>query len=166
MVSAATCHVPFIMSGTCSGQLNVRRTVVRIAASASQQQPHPPPPAPAPHFPTLSHTPQCKSLAPIWSKLAHKLASIDSVVIAKMDGTENEHAKVDVQGFPTLLFFPAGEDKQPIVYSGGRDLQVGVGRGGREGWGVGGLASGRDGRPPRTCNCIMGGGVQVGTEGW
>lgn len=102
-----------------------------------------------PHIPThftLSHTPQCKSLAPIWSKLAHKLASIDSVVIAKMDGTENEHAKVDVQGFPTLLFFPAGEDKQPIVYSGGRDLQVGVGRAEWQGWGVGGLASGRGGR--------------------
>jgi len=50
---------------------------------------------------------------------------IDSVVIAKMDGTENEHADVDVKGFPTILFFPAGADKKAINFEGGdRSLKV------------------------------------------
>ena len=35
-----------------------------------------------------------------------------------MDGTENEHPDVDVKGFPTILFFPAGESK-PVPFSGG-----------------------------------------------
>lgn len=55
---------------------------------------------------------------------AARAAQIDSVVIAKMDGTENEHADVEVKGFPTILFFPAGESK-PITFSGGdRSLKV------------------------------------------
>ncbi len=47
------------------------------------------------------------------------------MVIAKMDGTENEHADVDVKGFPTILFFPAGADKKAINFEGGdRSLKV------------------------------------------
>ena len=50
---------------------------------------------------------------------------VDSVVIAKMDGTENEHADVDVKGFPTILFFPADADKKAINFEGGdRSLKV------------------------------------------
>jgi protein disulfide-isomerase A1 len=37
----------------------------------------------------------CKSLAPIYEKLAKRFAKVDSVVIAKMDGTENEHPEVE-----------------------------------------------------------------------
>jgi hypothetical protein len=49
------------------------------------------------------------------------------VVIAKMDGTENEHADVDVKGFPTILFFPADAEKKPINFEGGdRSLKVGL----------------------------------------
>lgn len=66
-----------------------------------------------------------QALAPTYEKLAKKFAGIDSVVIAKMDGTDNEHPAIDIKGFPTLLFFPAGEDKTPVVYSEGRDLKVG-----------------------------------------
>ncbi len=36
----------------------------------------------------------CKTLAPIYVQLAAAFKDVDSVVIAKMDGTENEHAKV------------------------------------------------------------------------
>ena len=35
-----------------------------------------------------------------------------------MDGTENEHGDVEVKGFPTILFFAAG-DKKPITFEGG-----------------------------------------------
>jgi protein disulfide-isomerase A1 len=48
------------------------------------------------------------------------------VVIAKLDGTENEHADIDVKGFPTILLFPAEAGAAPITFSGGdRSLAVG-----------------------------------------
>ena len=39
----------------------------------------------------------CKALAPTYEKLAKKFAGVDSVVIAKMDGTENEHPEISAQ---------------------------------------------------------------------
>lgn len=33
------------------------------------------------------------------------------MVIAKMDGTENEHPDLVIQGFPTIFFVPAGTRK-------------------------------------------------------
>ncbi|XP_020215222.1 protein disulfide isomerase-like 1-4 [Cajanus cajan] len=50
----------------------------------------------------------CQSLEPTYNKLAKHLSSIESIVIAKMDGTTNEHPRAKADGFPTLLFFPAG----------------------------------------------------------
>jgi len=45
-------------------------------------------------------------------------------MIAKMDATANEidHAGVDVRGFPTIIFFPAKDKQNPIVYEGSRDV--------------------------------------------
>jgi len=68
----------------------------------------------------------CKSLAPIYDELAEKFSSVKSIVIAKMDATANEvdYPGVDVKGFPTLKFFPAGEGKKKVVdYDGARDLE-------------------------------------------
>lgn len=67
----------------------------------------------------------CKSLAPHYEKLAARFEGVDSVVIAKMDGTKNEHADVSIQGFPTIFFFPAAkagesEAPEPSIYNGGR----------------------------------------------
>lgn len=59
-----------------------------------------------PAFPRCScaHRPPCRqsrpspqALAPTYEKLAKRFAKIDSVVIAKMDGTENEHPEVEAQ---------------------------------------------------------------------
>ncbi|XP_027341739.1 protein disulfide isomerase-like 1-4 [Abrus precatorius] len=50
----------------------------------------------------------CQALEPIYNKLAKHLRGIESIVIAKMDGTTNEHPRAKPDGFPTLLFFPAG----------------------------------------------------------
>lgn len=61
----------------------------------------------------------CKALAPTYKKLAKRFADVDSVVIAKMDGTANEHADVESEGFPTLLFFPADEATSSISYDEG-----------------------------------------------
>lgn len=59
----------------------------------------------------------CKALTPIYEKLAKRFKDIDSVVIAKMDGTENEVADVEVQGFPTILLFPAEKDAKAVDYN-------------------------------------------------
>lgn len=66
----------------------------------------------------------CKNLAPKYEELAEKLDGVDSIMIAKMDATENEvdHPNVDVQGFPTILFFPANDKANPVVYDGARDV--------------------------------------------
>jgi len=66
----------------------------------------------------------CKQLAPIYDKLAERFAKVPSVVIAKMDATANEvdDPNVNVQGFPTIIFFPAGENKKAMNYDGSRDL--------------------------------------------
>ncbi|KAL5709797.1 protein disulfide-isomerase [Ranunculus cassubicifolius] len=50
----------------------------------------------------------CQSLEPTYKKLAKHLRGIDSIVLAKMDGTTNEHPRAKADGFPTILFFPAG----------------------------------------------------------
>ncbi|GAX73180.1 hypothetical protein CEUSTIGMA_g633.t1 [Chlamydomonas eustigma] len=60
----------------------------------------------------------CKKLEPIYKKLAKRFSSVDTVVIAKMDGTENEHPEVEAKGYPTILFYPAGK-KTPIPFDGG-----------------------------------------------
>ncbi|KFM29190.1 Protein disulfide isomerase-like 1-4 [Auxenochlorella protothecoides] len=69
-----------------------------------------------------------ESLAPIYEKLAKRFASVDSVVIAKMDGTANEHPDIDAkvlgEGFPTLLFFPAGKAQEAIPYTDERTLKA------------------------------------------
>jgi len=67
----------------------------------------------------------CKKLAPIYDELGEKFSGVKSVVIAKMDATANEvdHPAVNVKGFPTIKFFPAGERKAKVQdYDGPRDL--------------------------------------------
>ena len=53
----------------------------------------------------------CKSLAPIYLEVAehYKELGDDSVIIAKLDGTENDITddRVTVQGYPSLFFFDA-----------------------------------------------------------
>ena len=59
----------------------------------------------------------CKSLEPIYKKLAKRFKKVDSVVVAKMDGTENEHEDVDIKGYPTIMFFPADKSGKPVAGS-------------------------------------------------
>jgi protein disulfide-isomerase A1 len=63
----------------------------------------------------------CKSLAPVWEELGEKFKDHPNIVIAMSDATANEFADVEVQGFPTLKFFPAGGEMQD--YNGGRTLE-------------------------------------------
>ncbi|CAM9902156.1 unnamed protein product, partial [Laminaria digitata] len=67
----------------------------------------------------------CKALAPKYDDLAAKLEGVDSVVIAKMDSTENEIdvEGVEVSGFPTLFFFPGKSKDTPLQYQGARETE-------------------------------------------
>ena len=51
---------------------------------------------------------------------------MEDLVIAKMDGTANEVSGLKIQGFPTLLLYPKGDNKKtPIDY--GKKSREGVG---------------------------------------
>lgn len=54
----------------------------------------------------------CKQLAPIWEKLGEKFKDSSDVIVAKMDSTANEIETVKVHSFPTLKFFPAGDERK------------------------------------------------------
>jgi protein disulfide-isomerase A1 len=67
----------------------------------------------------------CKNLAPIWEELGQLYTDDEDIVIAKMDGTENDippEGGFQVTGFPTLKFFKAG-DNEIIDYNGDRSLE-------------------------------------------
>eukprot|EP00911_Craspedida_sp_UC1_P002855 UC1_evm1s2092 len=50
----------------------------------------------------------CKQLAPIWDRLAEKYDSNDKITVAKMDSTANEVEGIDVESFPTIMYFAPG----------------------------------------------------------
>lgn len=67
----------------------------------------------------------CKTLAPIWEELGELYADSEDMVIAKMDGTENDvppEAGFQVTGFPTLKFFKA-DTNELIDFNGDRSLE-------------------------------------------
>ncbi|KAI7735975.1 hypothetical protein M8C21_022387 [Ambrosia artemisiifolia] len=67
----------------------------------------------------------CQALEPTYNKLAKHLRGIDSLVIAKMDGTTNEHPRAKSDGYPTLLFFPAGNKSfDPITVETDRTVKA------------------------------------------
>ncbi|EIW76142.1 disulfide isomerase, partial [Coniophora puteana RWD-64-598 SS2] len=68
----------------------------------------------------------CKRLKPIWDSLGDHFESVkDSVVIAKMEATENDippSVPFRISSFPTLKFKPAGS-KEFLDYDGDRSLE-------------------------------------------
>merc|ERR1711997_685140 len=49
----------------------------------------------------------CKRLAPEYENVGKAFADVDSVIVAKVDATENDTPE-DIKGFPTLIFYPKG----------------------------------------------------------
>jgi protein disulfide-isomerase A1 len=64
----------------------------------------------------------CKQLVPTWDKLGEQYKDHENIVIAKMDSTANELETVKVQGFPTIKYFMA-EDNKVVDYNGERTLE-------------------------------------------
>jgi len=64
----------------------------------------------------------CKAMAPAFKELADKLEEDEEVIIAKMDGTENEimDDRFDVRGYPALFFM--NSEGKVESYNGGRTL--------------------------------------------
>ncbi|OAA42977.1 protein disulfide-isomerase [Beauveria brongniartii RCEF 3172] len=64
----------------------------------------------------------CKALAPKYEQLGAAFQESefkDKVTIAKVDATLND-VPDDIQGFPTIKLYPAGDKKNPVTYEGAR----------------------------------------------
>jgi protein disulfide-isomerase A1 len=70
----------------------------------------------------------CKALEPVYERLAKRFRRIDSVVVARIDGTANEHAALGtISGYPSILLFPATRNASlakgaPVLYDGARTV--------------------------------------------
>jgi protein disulfide-isomerase A1 len=64
----------------------------------------------------------CKKLAPIYEELSDLYKGKD-VIVAELDHTLNDVDGVDIQGYPTLVLFPA-DGSEPIYYENERSLEA------------------------------------------
>lgn len=64
----------------------------------------------------------CKKLGPVFEELSEKYAGKD-VIIAELDNTLNDVEGVEIQGYPTLVLFPA-DGSDPVYYEGERTLEA------------------------------------------
>ena len=67
----------------------------------------------------------CKALAPKYDILGQLYVDqkfSDKVTIAKVDATLND-VPDEVQGFPTIKLYKAGDKKNPVTYSGSRSIE-------------------------------------------
>lgn len=68
----------------------------------------------------------CKRLAPIYEELANILASDKSAaknfIIGEVDATLNDIQDVMIEGYPTIILYPAGKDAEPVLFNSQRDL--------------------------------------------
>lgn len=67
----------------------------------------------------------CKALAPIYEKVAELImaekSNAEKLVIGEYNMPENEvEVNLGVEGFPTLIFYPAADKEHPIPYDGDR----------------------------------------------
>lgn len=66
----------------------------------------------------------CQELEPTYNRLAKRLMGIPSLSIVKMNMEANEHPLAKVDGFPTILFFSAGnKSTKPITFHGDRTVK-------------------------------------------
>ncbi|CAK9174601.1 unnamed protein product [Ilex paraguariensis] len=66
------------------------------------------------------HTPwcmTCETTSKQIEKLAKHFKGLESLVFARIDASANEHPELQVDDYPTLLFYPAGNKSKPIKFS-------------------------------------------------
>ncbi|KAH6782161.1 PDI-like 1-6 [Perilla frutescens var. hirtella] len=66
------------------------------------------------------HTPwciTCETTSKQVEKLAKHFKGLDNLVFARIDASTNEHPKLQVEDYPTLLFYPANDKSNPITLS-------------------------------------------------
>ena len=67
----------------------------------------------------------CKELSPVYEEVGKRLKDKNhKLLIAKIDGSENDVENISVSGFPTIMFFPGNKkNKKPIEYKGRRTTE-------------------------------------------
>jgi len=65
----------------------------------------------------------CKNLTPKFEQLAKSFVGTNSVVIAKIDATEND-TPIEIKGFPTIFLFNANDKENPVTYEGDRTVEA------------------------------------------
>lgn len=60
----------------------------------------------------------CKRLAPIYEQLAMKFADNAKIRIAEIDSTMHSIDSINIEGYPTIIFFPFGNKQNYIQYDG------------------------------------------------
>jgi protein disulfide-isomerase A6 len=67
-------------------------------------------------------TPQ--NMKPAYEKVAKAFQAESDCVVAQVNADEAENKPIaeryDVRSFPTIKFFPKGDNKEPIIYNSGR----------------------------------------------
>ena len=67
---------------------------------------------------------ECARLFPVLEELAKSMANVKNLIIAKFDGTANEHPLIAVKnGYSTFRFFMKGENKKQIEFNEVKDLE-------------------------------------------
>jgi protein disulfide-isomerase A1 len=59
----------------------------------------------------------CKTFAPDYEKLANKVSHLGNLVVAKIQGDEND-TPVKVEGYPSIFYFASGKKNDPVKYEG------------------------------------------------
>jgi protein disulfide-isomerase A1 len=63
----------------------------------------------------------CKKLAPEYEKIAYAYSHVDNLRIAKIDAAAND-LEVNIEGYPSVKLYLAGDKANPIDYEGERDF--------------------------------------------
>lgn len=67
----------------------------------------------------------CKELEPHYMALAKAAKPVKSVIIAKMDATANEVEGLDIEGFPTIKYWPSHKPRtEPMEFDGERTVHA------------------------------------------
>ncbi len=65
----------------------------------------------------------CKELEPIYKRVAEKVKSNKDLIFYQIDAIENELDDVNIDGYPTVLFYPGNKKTKPVEYYGDRNVR-------------------------------------------